>query len=468
MRFIGTIDKKLLFLILLPLLACVIVVYYVYYTTDPRTNNPGDYYPLLGDAFVSGQTYLKLRPKSSILNVENPYDMRAREGTDFQWDLSLYDNKYYLYFGPVPALLWAAVKLATGYVLHDSSLTFLFCCGGTFFISWLVCAIAMRAGPYSRIALMFCLLSLCFGTWIPFLLRRPAFYEAAISGGYCFTALGLLLLWYGLNEQKAKKCLWLIGLASLSFGVAVASRMTMGLNAGILFVAWIFILRNKPAISPITAMLCMACPWLFCIEGLAVYNYVRFGNPFETGMRFQLAQQNLNDPNFDPVVTYNFIPYLYLYFIRPFELRPDFSFPYFSVNFATYSKYLFSYYNATAFEPAYGTFTNSPFSLWLFATPYLWWKRRKTDWQLSAITSGLSLFSIAMTCFLCTMFYIVQRYAIDLIPWLMFLACVIYLRLIAQTSGRARIILLCVGGLMAFYGVAVGLLAGCHEMEYCK
>jgi hypothetical protein len=63
-----------------------------------------DYYNLLSDGFLDGHLHLNVAPEPGLLTLPNPYDPAANQGLRVQ-DLSLYDGKYYLYWGPTPALL---------------------------------------------------------------------------------------------------------------------------------------------------------------------------------------------------------------------------------------------------------------------------------------------------------------------------------------------------------------------------
>jgi hypothetical protein len=69
------------------------------------------YYDRQADAFLAGSLSLLEKPPAELLALANPYDYHNREGLGYLWDASLYRGKYYLYWGPVPALVAAGVKL---------------------------------------------------------------------------------------------------------------------------------------------------------------------------------------------------------------------------------------------------------------------------------------------------------------------------------------------------------------------
>ena len=73
-----------------------------------------EYYPLLTDAFLAGQTSLLVQPSAELLALPDPHDPVANARFRLH-DASLYHGKYYLYFGPTPAIvLFLPYKVLTG------------------------------------------------------------------------------------------------------------------------------------------------------------------------------------------------------------------------------------------------------------------------------------------------------------------------------------------------------------------
>src|SRR5262245_62100695 len=58
-------------------------------------------------AFAHGRLHLLVDPPAALASLPDPYDPRAREALPCMHDVSYYRGRYYLYFGPVPALLLA-------------------------------------------------------------------------------------------------------------------------------------------------------------------------------------------------------------------------------------------------------------------------------------------------------------------------------------------------------------------------
>src|SRR5471030_2947323 len=89
-----------------------------------------EYYALLTDAFLAGQTSLLVQPSAQLLALPDPHDPVANAPFRLH-DASLYHEKYYLYFGPTPALvLFLPYKLLTGSHFPTRLAVALFCAAG--------------------------------------------------------------------------------------------------------------------------------------------------------------------------------------------------------------------------------------------------------------------------------------------------------------------------------------------------
>lgn len=426
------IDRVAL-LIIMMLLAVMVMVYSLIATHNHHSLPPYTgvlHYGMLGKAFMTGQIHLSCRLA----------------------DESLYNGKYYLYFGPVPALLpWIPVRYLAGVSLGDPFLILFFSAIGSACLTLLLASIALHQRMLMRWELAFAILSLCFGTWVPFLVSEPFIFQVAISGAYCFSALGLLCLWEGFwCRQKAAYCLQL--LAGLCFGLAMGCRITHVFAVVILITAWLMMRRTGTARTALLQFLCLFGPWLLCLVGLAIYNYVRFDSIFETGMNYQFGRNAWHTHSFLlQRASFDFdrdLAEAYRYLLRPLAWNTDYAFP-----FCQYERHNFAH------PPTFGLFTNSPFSLWLFAMPYCWVKRRYLLPETRAILAGVALYSGIMLCFLIHFLNATMRFEVDWAPWLMLVACILYLQLLNMAkTRRVFILLLVVGGATAFYSTFTGTI----------
>ncbi len=419
------------------------------------------YYTKLGSAFMMGHTHLNEVPPNDLLALANPYDPTTRGTISFIWDSALYNGKYYLYFGAVPALMpWLPVKWLTGVSLTDQTITLLYATIGTISLLLLFSSIGKKIYPNAVSSSKFILiwliaaLPLCFGTAIPLLLKRPIVYEAAIAGAYAYTAIGITLLWYVYMGEPQKPLLWKL-LASLCFGLAVGCRVFCGTNILILFAVWLHLFQHKSVGGLLKEGIALFTPWLLVIISIATYNHLRFGSIFETGASYQLGLDNytllgslfgggkerfylnLQAYLFTPIPADNLIPWK-------------------------------STFGRTNTEHSFGVITHHIFIIWcLYAIPFMRAQLIKNSFFFSLM---LGIVAYGALCFILLMFYNINtgRYIVDFSPWLMLCASLSFMHL-AQTQktlGRQRTII-ALGALMSAWTVYSGFFAfSCIKCSY--
>ncbi len=104
------------------LILCLAILSYVWIISIGTMNkfpSGRDYYWMLAQAFQKGQTSLLVEPSPELLQLANPYDLSQRKGIDYLWDTTLYHGRYYLYWGPVPAVLAIFINLITKQPVSD-------------------------------------------------------------------------------------------------------------------------------------------------------------------------------------------------------------------------------------------------------------------------------------------------------------------------------------------------------------
>lgn len=310
----------------------LIAVYILWFTSSGRfwqfrgMENP---YINLGEAFLHGQVSLLDQPDPRLLTLKLPYDaykLLAVDKIPFIFDASLYKGKYYLYWGPVPGLIFAAIQGVSG-VRPASSLVVILCSIGLVAVTLLI-LLQLREQFYRKAPALSVGLFLLAGTLsIPtiYLIGRPIVYESAISAGQFFLFLGLLG-W--LLYLKASKERWL-SLAGLGWGLSIGSRYNLAISVAVfLFFAllqiWLPVYRDfrtwKKSSAKSVALL---SPLILCGLALLLYNYARFGNPLETGIKYQLTTL------IDPSQYYSFsyvLPNLFQYLYFPFKQVAAFPF----------------------------------------------------------------------------------------------------------------------------------------------
>jgi hypothetical protein len=235
------------------------------------------YYAALAEGFLRGQLDMPYPVDARWQNVVNAYDFAAREkhGLAWEmWDASLYNGRFYLYFSPVPVLLfYVPFRLIGGGYPPDTL-------AATFFFSWAFLASVVFAGrararphivPFPVWVLLIGLANVA-----PYTLRAVRAYEVAVAAGAAMTAMFACALLRWMESRATKHAVWM----AVWLALAIATRP----NLIVLLLVAIFVLwRHRRAIA--FALI----PLVLVGSALALYNYARFGNPLELGMTYQIS-----------------------------------------------------------------------------------------------------------------------------------------------------------------------------------
>lgn len=213
---------------------------------------PGDHqYRRLAEAFLAGKLSLLPDPMSN-------------------WaDTAPFGGHYYSAFSPLPAVLWMPFVWAGYY--QPGQLSFV-----ASLVVFYLCFRLARRLDYSPDQACWFALAFCFAT---------SFVGVAALPCSTFFAhvLAVLLLFLALNLYEGNGRLWMVGGL---IGLAMASRAPAGLN--ILFFCLAIVFGAGPTREKVTALAKLLLPFSAVAGLLALYNFARFGNPFELGYSYQL------------------------------------------------------------------------------------------------------------------------------------------------------------------------------------
>jgi hypothetical protein len=285
------------------------------------------FYDQLADGMRQGNLYLPNGPHPQLIAQPNPYDP-----INMHWwnlDATYYKGRYYIYWGPFPAIIQLLGKKALGIqrTVGDQYLVFLFFSLMAVFSVPLVDRMARRLSsgiPPWLIGL--CVLGLGLANPVTFLLASAGVYQAAIAGGQAFLFLGIIFAFDAVWETAhgERRTAWLL-LAGIAWSMAIASRLSIILAvAPIVLITLVCTcvteeLRYRRFILD---GLWVGTPIFLTILALLLYNKVRFDEWFEFGIKYQLsafpyrADKSYILPNIDaylfraPLLECNF-PYLY-------------------------------------------------------------------------------------------------------------------------------------------------------------
>ena len=258
------------------------------------TREAQDFYGFLTDAFLSGQTYLKVAPNPALQNLANPW--AGAQGIPRLHDASYFHGRYYIYFGPPPVLLlllpW---RLVTGTFLAQGLATLVFGVGGTLLAGLLLLwAWARWFAKLPTVWLALGLLLVAFATRALVLVEDSSVYQVPITCAYfCLMAALCSIAWA--ISAKGRRVTIALGLASLAWGLAVSSRPDYFFSLIALLVPLRYLTRRVGSGAPpipggrlrLAAATLLPAAVIGC--GIAAYNYVRFEDITQFGMKYQFT-----------------------------------------------------------------------------------------------------------------------------------------------------------------------------------
>jgi hypothetical protein len=284
----------------------------------PHTGN--GYYEQLAVAFVDGHLDLIQRPDPS----KSADDVRGQ-----YWDLSLHEGRLYLYWGPAPALVGAALLRWFSLSVADDAMTVAFAVGRAVVGAMLLVRakrVFFRGHPWWPTVMG--IVTLAFGAPLTLVCARPATYEVAIVGDQFFLVAAAFVAFVALTRPRDPATRRLFVLVSALLALGVASRLAQILAAAaVAAITFLEAASDAPDegrarfwLGDATAL---ALPLLAGCAGLGVYDRVRFGSAFDTGLQHQLSIWTFhNGVRF-------VVPNLYSYVAKPPLLQH--AFPYLRV-----------------------------------------------------------------------------------------------------------------------------------------
>jgi len=257
-------------------------------------------YNELTDAFLSGHVSLPDAPDRALLLLPDPYNPKANINLRRN-DVSYFKGHYYLYHSPIPVLvLFLPVKIATGRYLAEDTAGEIFSIVGL--AAALCCLLSLRNDYFPRtpLGLLFlcgCALGCCGGQFS--VLREATVNHVAIACASAFLMLAFFAALRSLRSQRHALA-WL-SMATVCQAMAALSRPDFIFGSIGLIALIVPLLKNTASKTKGPVFLALAAGTLtlpmLVIGGLgALYNYERFGTPFEFGARLMLGgwdQRNL-------------------------------------------------------------------------------------------------------------------------------------------------------------------------------
>ena len=427
----------------LPFLVFVILIYIWFISSGTWTTwvSPTHYYADLTIGFLKGNLYLPIKVGPDLLKSPDPYEPLLTGKTQGPIDYSYYHGKYYLYWGPVPALLLLMIHPIIYWRVGDLQLVFCFVVG--LYIVQCLLALAIWDSFFSDLPkYILCLSILLLGLASPvnFILNNykgARIYEASITGGQFFLMSGFILALTTLKQPASR---WRLAFAGMLWALAIGTRFIVALPIGLMvlmvtgWMLWLnhWSLKKNPEIT------FLSLPIAFGFVCLGWYNWARFGSVTESGLFYQLPGAiNLQKHYGELINPIYILQNLYNYFLYPFSVR--FQFPYLYAEYGNTKAIFSSYhlpvlYSAQAITGLIYTVPFIVFSLIPVGRNINNFYRKKTlnDRSLSSdeqsklnwVTLTLSGACLAIFGFLLSFFWVAMRYLEDVMPLLIMLSIV--------------------------------------------
>lgn len=249
----------------------------------------------LVDAFENGQIHLNAEPSEELNALENPYDRNAREssGAYALWDHVYYNNHYYSYYGIAPVILFfLPYHKITGYYCPDSLAVLVFAVIGIAGLTGLFRSFIKKWFPDTETGIyLLCLIMIQILSGVWFSIGRVWFYETAMAAGFAFLSWGVYFLFESNVMGTGKISFFKVFMSSLFSALSVLCRPTLALYCICIAVFMLMAVpksgkdMKRRVIYLVNAFVPMICLGLVQM----IYNYARFGSPFDFGIQYSLT-----------------------------------------------------------------------------------------------------------------------------------------------------------------------------------
>lgn len=372
-RLLGKISIEILLLLILSVLIAI------YTFTLPFLNNmyiPHTLLKELSQSFINGRLFLN-HPSLGV------------------GDIALFDNKFYLFYGPLPSiLLIPLIRIIPSINQHLILIPFFI---GSFYCFIKVFFYITNSWKKS----IYLVLGFYFGTFVWFL-------SAINITAYVVQLLGTFLLIISLYFYICKKNFWLSG---LMFSFMAATRLMLIL-ALVFFI--VDILHSHTTLrKKLINMAIFISPLLVILFGLGVYNFARFHSPLDSGYNYNISDNRnimfVSAKAHGFFSLYHIPGNIYYGFLKPLD-------PLFENAYSHVLK--FPYFKA---DPSgFSIFLSSPFLLYLF------YRVKSGRYFTPSVISAIVIMLSVLMYFSSGTWTYGYRYALDFYPFLFIILAYVF------------------------------------------
>ncbi len=404
-----------------------IEVVYVFFVSAGHFTHWPTYLTFLDDqaeGFRAGHLHFAVEPAAALLAKANPFD--ARWKPLWYWDASLYNGHYYLYWGPVPALLLAGFKTLFRVHARVGDQVVVFALASIQALAGLLLIDRVQRRLFPALPGFFVALAVAvfaFATPTPYNLARAGVYEAAIVGGHAFLIAGLVFAFDAVSvvgRQRSR-----LALAGVCWVLAVGCRASIAPAVVLLalLTCWLVAPRD-PARWRLraSALRWVGAPIAAGVTLLLVYNKLRFDAWLDFGRHYQLTWISFGG-------SISYLPAnVWSYLARPGALHC--TFPFLSAISDAGARalpvWLHQPRGYVVYEPVIGVLLAVPWAwlapataaigvrrLWVLARPGTRIAAGPTDLALTWLTAATTIAAVASFAIPLTLFWATMRFLGD-------------------------------------------------------
>jgi hypothetical protein len=243
------------------------------------------------EGFRAGHLHFAIEPAAALLAKANPFDPAWKPL--WYWDASLYAGHYYLYWGPVPALLLAGAKTLFRVRAHIGDQHVVFVLASLQALAGLLLLDRVQRRLFPDLPVVFVVLAVAVfacANPTPYNLARGAVYEAAIIGGHAFLIAGLVFAFDALSELGRQRSR--LALAGACWGLAIGCRASIAPAVALLVVLTCWLVAPRDAARwrlRAAALGWLGTPIAAGVALLLTYNKLRFDAWLDFGRHYQLT-----------------------------------------------------------------------------------------------------------------------------------------------------------------------------------
>jgi hypothetical protein len=413
---------------------------FTYFSSGGHWNDwptSSSYYNQLADGFLQGKPYLLTEPPPQLTALPNPYTQAARKGISVIWDASYYHGHYFLYWGPIPSVGIAIVRLFADLFIGDYVVTLIASCGSLLFLALILWRLYRQFFPHLSVWLVYLgTMAVTLGSPFLWILNRPMVYEGAIASAQMFLLAGIYFFLPVFSASQRYQP-WRYFLSATCWMLGIACRISILGAIGVFVIAAILlIIRGRFSRSKLwVALLSLMVPIFIGASLLCSYNFVRFGNPIETGLQYQFTDNDYTNPA-NPMFTFWAMPLnIYNYFGRHVHLLRSFPFVKPIDGKVTYHPLPFLIPTLYYAEPVTAIPLSAPFALSILGLGFSLPSMRKilptnlpsileTEMDRRFRFFWMCLLAAMLAIFVPLMFYwyAAERFALDFLPLALILA----------------------------------------------